>query len=175
MMPRPLRFAALTAVALGVLVPGARPALAQDPERRTPPPRRELEDRVRQRFEDMVNRELGLSSEESARVRRIVVAFRDVRRDLGRRQLQLRRSLVRNDEILGDEEARILLDEVVEVQREEARVMEREIERLLTVLSPGQLVRFYALRERMAERVRALQERRGPPGVRGPGGGAPVP
>ena len=46
-----------------------------------------------------------------------------------------------------EEEARAILEERRALQREEADLFEEEQDRLLTVLSPNQVVRFYRLRD----------------------------
>lgn len=137
-----------------------------------PPPRAELEERVRERFEAVVNRELGLDAAQGDSLRAIVMAFQPERRALGRRHMELRRELGELQAPPAAARARSLLDELVEVQREEARILELEIDRLLTLLTPGQVVRFYTLREQMAQRMRRLQERIGRGRGGGPGGGS---
>lgn len=166
------RAGSVLAVVLLVFMAGADVAQAQAARRQGPPARAELERRVRERFEVVVREELGLSEADALRLRQVVVSFREPRRELGDRHAALRRMLARSDTTLARARAEELLAELVDVQRQEARLMEREIERLLTVLEPAQVVRFYALRERMAERMRSLQDRFGPPGRRG-GGGPP--
>lgn len=173
MIPR-IRAGLAAAFALGLLWSLAASPVAAQGRREGPPSRAEMERRVRERFEAIVNRELGLSEAQGDELRRIVMDFQPERRALGRRSMQLRQELSAADASLDDVRARALLDELVQVQEAEARILRQEIERMLTVLTPAQAVRFYTLRERMGERMRQLQDRvGGPAGRGGPGGGRP--
>jgi Spy/CpxP family protein refolding chaperone len=77
----------------------------------------------------------------------------------------------------GDDaaEARELLDRMQELREEETRLSEREQTQLLEFLTPGQVLRFQALREEMGQRIRRLRGGGpgGPGGSVGPSGGDP--
>lgn len=147
----------------------AGPAAAQER-----PGRDRLEAEIRARFNAVVKRELGLEDGTLARLDAELETLQEDRRELGARQRQLRRRMASTGTLLSDEQARSVLDELVTVQEAELALLRREQERLLQVLTPPQLVRFYTLRERFADRVRELRRRR-PGGERGPETRHPVP
>lgn len=130
------------------------------------PGRERLEAQVRARFNALVQRELGLDDAALERLDATLSALQEERRALGIRQRQLRRRMASTGALLSEDEARAVLDQVVTVQEEELGLLRREQERLLEVLTAPQLVRFYTLRERFADRVRELRRRRS-------GGGTP--
>ncbi len=135
--------------------------------RRGPPSREQMERRVQQRFQERVAQELGLDQEQRRTLAGVAGEFQAERRDLVRRELQLRRRLATTGTLLSDEQARAALAEMLEVQEAEASLLRREQARLLEFMSPGQVVRFFSLRGELAEQIRRLQG--GGPGL---GGGA---
>lgn len=153
-----------------VFAAGAPPLVSQ--VRQGPPAeaRQRLEREVRERFETLIQEELGIDEATSAALRDTMEGFMPARRGLAGRQAELRRRMRSSGTLLDEAEARAVLSELVAVQREEVDLLDREQEALLGVLSPPQLVRFYTLRERFNERVREL---RGLPGMGRRGGGAP--
>ena len=161
----------LGAIALAVAPP------AVDAQRRPPgrgpgmEDREQLMMRVRERFAEMIRRELELNDEQARALGGVVREFDEERRAIAREEQAVRRRVeaVLIEEGPAGDEARELLLRMSELRAEEARLFAQEQEALLGVLSPEQVLRFLALRERMAERIRALQGR-GPAGRgRGPG------
>lgn len=130
------------------------------------PDRDRLEAQIRDRFHELVQRELGLDDASLERLTAELDVLQEERRELGMRQRQLRRNLASTGTLLSDDQAQAVLDELLTVQEEELTLLRREQERLREVLTAPQLVRFYTLRERFADRVRELRRR-------GPGGGGP--
>jgi Spy/CpxP family protein refolding chaperone len=157
---------------------GRRPALlallallviptATDAQQRRPRPERaQMEAQLRQRFQGLVVRELGLDEDRGRALAEAVREFQEPRRELFQRQRGLERRLTGTGALLSEDEARAVLDELVGVKEEEARLMALEQERLLEILTPPQLVRFYTLRDQLSRRIRQLRENR-------PGGGGP--
>ena len=129
-----------------------------------PQERPELERQLRERFEGMVARELGLDPGTAAQLREVSAEFVEPRRELSRRQRQLQMRMRSTGTILSEDRAREVLDELVAVKRDEVDLLKMEQERLLEILTPPQLVRFYSLREQFAQRIQRLR--------RDPGGGA---
>ncbi len=155
--------AALLVAALSapVAVTAQRPRVAVD--------RTEMEQRVRARFGDMVRAELGLTQDQRERVDRMVDSFQDEQRALIERQITLRRRFDQaSSAARSEDDARSLLREMAAVREEEARLFNAEMDGLLEVLSPSQVLRFYELREDLMDRVRRLRQdgprRGGPPG-----------
>lgn len=157
---------------VAVLACGAGGLQGQQRDRR-PGERGEMEQRVRERFGELVREELGLSQDELHDVDDIVQSFQEQRRLLAVRQIRLRQALVGPAVRDSEPDARDLLREMAALRVEEARLFGAEMDALLVPLTPVQLLRFYQLREDLVERVRRLRgggpPRRGPPGP--PGGG----
>ena len=127
--------------------------------------------RFREQFSTVVREQLDLSEEEADRLDEVVRRFDDERVALAREEQAVRR---RVEALLlegggDDEEAQELLARMRDLRAQESRVFAEEQEQLLEVLTPGKVLRFMALRERMAERLRALR-RGGPPGRSGGAG-----
>ena len=150
-------------VGLLVLLPLPGPAEAQQ---RRPAQRPEMEAQIRERFQRMVWRELGLTEEQAREMNAVVEGFQEPRRELNQRQRILQRRMAGTGALLSESEALSVLEELAAVKDEEARLLREEQARLLEILSPPQLVRFYTLREQLATRIRQLRENR-------PGGGGP--
>ncbi|MBT8337899.1 MAG: hypothetical protein KJO11_14935 [Gemmatimonadetes bacterium] len=136
--------------------------------------RERLERQIRERFENLIQTELGIDEAVSAELRSTMESFTEERRALGQRQAEFRRRLRSSGSLLDVDAAQEVLDELVAVQRAEGDLLAREQAALLQVLTPPQLVRFYTLREQFTERVRALRGG-GPPGRRGGGGNGSTP
>lgn len=169
MRNNPWVWAALTALALlpqGLLAqvrPGGPPA-----------DRGALETRVRARFAQIVQADLGLTADELQKIDEVVAPFQDQRRTLARREAALRRRMRQGSSAdRSDEEAREILREMTEVREEETQLFRDEMEGLQDTLTPAQTLRFFQLRAELMERVQRLRQpgagRRGPGG---PGGGA---
>ena len=159
----------LVAVVAGLMAL-AVPASSQVRPRPTPEARERLERQVRERFQQLIQTELGIDEAVSVSLREAMESFNEERRALAMRQAELRRRLRSSGSLLDADEAREVLDEVVAVQQVEVDLLAREQGALLEILSPPQLVRFYTLREQFSERVRRL---RGEPGTPRRGGGGP--
>lgn len=148
------------------------------------PRRMEMERRVRERFGQIVRERLDLSPEDQQRLADILRTFQEEREALALREAQLRRRIVAQGvltprdrtPLLSDDEAREILEEWRQIWDEERSLVTAEQEQLLQVLSPSELVRFYAMRDALNERVRGLRQGGPPGGGMGPGprsGGGP--
>jgi Spy/CpxP family protein refolding chaperone len=147
-------------------------AAQQRPPPRPPRDRAQLERQVRARFDEVVRMQLGLDGMAVERLQAVVRAFQDERQALLRREIELRRRVRseagwlapgRGGALLPDSDAREVLAEMAELRRLETELHSREMESLREVLTPGQLVRYYLLREAMAERLGRLRGVRSPP------------
>ena len=143
-----------------------------------PPPsaeqRAEMEERFRRQMNRVVRERLELSAEDADVLSELVQSFEGRRRELRRSELATRRRVeaLMLEGGTDDQEARELLERLVELRREEGALFEEEQAALLEVLTPSQVLRFQALREEMGRRIRNLRRgnddgprRRG--GVRG--------
>jgi Spy/CpxP family protein refolding chaperone len=148
----------------------------------TPPPggqrqRLELERRLQLGFQRSIQNQLGLGQETMQSVRIVMQSFQEDRSALNRAQASLRYRL-RDPALpdMGEDEAKALVQEMVDLQQRELDLYKKEQGELLRVLSPVQLIRFYRLREAMGQRVQQLRQGRGQGGGRGGAGGlAPPP
>ena len=154
-------------------------AVEAQQRRQRPPARAEMEAQVRERFQRMVWRELGLDAEDGEALAAAVREFQEPRQEVARRQRALQRRMTGTGALLSETEARAVLEELVEVREAEVELMRSEQERLLEILEPAQLVRFYTLRDRFGARIRELREGRprggGPPSTTSSGGGGAGP
>ena len=124
------------------------------------PSRVEMEERIRERFGELVRRELGLTAGQLEDVQGLEESFQEQRRALVRRETRLRQRLrPRAGSATTEEEARRLLTEMAAVRAEEARLFRAEMDALLRSLSPEQVLRFYRLRDDLMQRVRRLRQR----------------
>jgi len=148
----------------------------------TPPPggqrqRLELERRLQLGFQRSIQNQLGLGQETMQSVRGVMQSFQEDRSALNRAQASLRYRL-RDPALpdMGEDEAKALIQEMVDHQQRELDLYKKEQEELLRVLSPVQLIRLYRLRDDMGQRVQQLRQGRGQGGGRGGVGGlAPPP
>jgi Spy/CpxP family protein refolding chaperone len=162
-MKRQLAFVFLAlAVGLGP-VPGEAQVRPPGGQRQ----RQQLERRLEQGLARIVSEDLGLTPEEMASVQAVMQGFREERQAVSRAQASLRYRL-RDPALpdLEDDAAREILAEMIRVQEAELDLYRREQTQLLTVLTPGQVVRFYGIREAWGQRIQELRQ----PGGRGPGG-----
>jgi regulator of replication initiation timing len=117
----------------------------------------------------IIQEQLALSPEEMGALQETMQSFREDRQTLAMEQASLRHRL--RDPALGqitDDEAREILSGLVKAQEEELALYKKEQEALLKVLSPGQLVQFYRIRDEWGQRIQQMRQRRGPGGP--PGG-----
>jgi hypothetical protein len=127
-----------------------------------------MEAQLRQRFESLVQEELGLDEATSAELAERARSFAPRRRELARERRSLQHEMGEG-ELLPDEQARRILADMARLAREEAELLAEEQAALLTILTPPQVVRLYGLRERLGRRIRELGGGH-PGGRRGPGG-----
>jgi hypothetical protein len=116
-------------------------------------------------FRTLVGTELGIDSVTTGALFAVVGEMQEERRALQMREFALDRRLRGTGVYLSDEQSAAALDEFIAIKREELRLLEVEHQRLDAVLSAPQLLRFYALRDEMGERIRRLRG-----GERGPRG-----
>ena len=121
--------------------------------------RGQLERGVQARFGEIVRAELGLTPEEQLRLGEIVQSFQPQRQEIALRQAELQRRMAL-PVALGDEAAAIdLLTRMIEIREMELQILGEEQEALLELLTPGQVARFFQLREDLGNQVRRLRGR----------------
>ena len=160
------------ALVLAMALTGVLPLAGQRmPGGGRPQDRQDLEQRVRARFAENMQRRLGLSGEQARALEAVVGGLQADRMELRRDEEALRRRVdaILSDEKSTDEDAQDVLQRMAELRLREARLFQDEQEKLLAILTPVQVVRFHAMREQLAARIQQL--RGGPPGPgRRPGG-----
>jgi hypothetical protein len=148
--------------------PGARGGL--------PANRLQLERRLQQAFAQRVREELGLNADQATALGSATLGFQRERQDLVRRENELRRRYRMGAAEVGgaragapavpDAEAMEILRELRSLRAAELDLYTREQDRLLQLLTPAQVVRYYLLREQLADRINGLRG-----GAAGPGAG----
>lgn len=157
---------------LAVLAVGSTPLVAQQgPPSRGSMDRAQIESRIMTQFRTLVQNELGIDSVTTDALFGVVEAMHADRRALHIREMELERRLSGTGVYLSEQQSIEALEEFLAIKREELSLLEAEHERLEAVLDPGQLLRFYTLREQMGERIRRL--RGGERGPRGAPSGQP--
>ncbi|HKJ03408.1 MAG TPA: Spy/CpxP family protein refolding chaperone, partial [Longimicrobiales bacterium] len=120
-----------------------------------PQDRAQLEQRVRARFAETVQRRLGLTDEQSAALGTVMEGLQGERMALAHDEQALRRRMeaILADAQASDDDARAVLERMGELRLREAHLFQEEQGKLLEILSPIQVVRFHALREQLAQRI----------------------
>ncbi len=167
-----------TAIAFAVAVPALA---AQQAAQGGPPPgaeRDSLELRVRQRMTQMIQRQLGLTDEQTRKLSATSRKFEMQHRDLFVRERQARAGL-REELDLGDttRQAQVsrLLDQMLQVQKQRVELVEAEQRELATFMTPQQRARYFGMQEQIRRRVDEMREQggrppQGSPGIRRPDG-----
>jgi Spy/CpxP family protein refolding chaperone len=151
-----------------------RPAQSPPGAHQSMEARQQLMNRVQRDFERNLARELGLSTEQMASLRRVTFEFWGPRSELMRERGQLRAAMERLSQATTADEAaaRRLLDRHRALRARELELQRQEEERLLEFLTPGQLLGLHRMRDELSQQIRRLetevQQRRGGPGSGGP-------
>ena len=169
-----MRTAWRSLILAGVLAVGlAAPALhAQEP---TPPPPAErdlLEQRVRQRMAQVIQRQVGLTDEQMRKLGVENRKFEQQQRDLFVRERQVRLG-IRDELELADtsRQAQVsrLIDQMLQIQRQRVDLLEAEQRELATFMTPQQRARYFGMQEQIRRRVEEMRDQGGRPGPGGEG------
>jgi Spy/CpxP family protein refolding chaperone len=152
------------AVLLSVLTAAAltAPVAAQrGPDSRRGQNRAQLEQRFRAQMARMVQERLGLDDARAEALGDVMRSFEGRRRELGRAEFQARRQVEALVEQGSgdDDEARELLDRLVELRAQESVLFAEEQAALLEVITPTQVLQLHELRSELGRRIRALRSR----------------
>ena len=159
----------IQALLVGMALAASAPAVVGQ-ERPGSPDRARLEERVRERMAQIIRERLALNEEEARALEEVVRETQERRRELERRERDVRSSLqaFEGGERADDEDARVLLERMSDLRLEEAQLFAEEQDALMEVLSPSQVLLLHKLRAQMMDRIREL---RNPGGRRPPRGG----
>lgn len=129
-----------------------------DPARRA-----QMERVLRQRFAEVVQRELQLDDSTMRRFGATVQKFDEPRRDLLRRENMARRQL--RDELSGggvpnQQKVSELLDDMLNAQKQRVAIHEHEDRELRAFLTPVQRAKYYGLQEQLRRRAEEMQMQR---------------
>lgn len=126
-----------------------------------PAQRQELERRIRRAFQNRVRQDLQLTQSEVQSLAEVVQWSEQERRGIARRTRELN---LRATGYLRDggpvEDAQSILESRKALQQEEADLFVEEQDRLLGVLSPHQVVRYYRLRDQFNRQLLQARARR---------------
>ena len=126
-------------------------------------PRRQLEQRLRQRLGVIVKRELKLDDAQAQRLGSVSAKYETERRQLAAQERELRLQL--RDEMQGGDQAnqdRVsrALDRMLEVQRKRLDIVQREQKELSTFLTPVQRAKYLALQDQVRRRLEEARRAR---------------
>lgn len=144
-------------------MPDDRGFAGQEGRGRLDPQKRQmLEQRVRERFGEVVRRQLALSDDQFRRLRETNRQYEGQRRDLVQRERTARAAI--RDELgqpNGGDEARVgdRMQELLALQRERLSLTEAEDRQLAEFLSPQQRARYFGLQEQLRRRVEEMRRR----------------
>lgn len=156
---------ALALAATLMLLPAVAPAQGGGGGGR--PNAERLREMVEERFAAQMQTELGLTDEQSGRVRRILVASAERRRGMEREERAAQGAL--RDQLRPGVAAQTdslvkLLDKLTTIRVSFAQAAKDEMRELGTVLTPVQQAQFLLLRDRMMSRAQDVRMQR-PPGA----------
>lgn len=128
-----------------------------------------LRQQIEGRFGQRLSQELGLSDEQSVKVRGILASWAVRRRNLEREERQQRAQLaaaMRPGVAANDQVVTRLVDAVLATRAAMVQTHRDEMTELATVLSPVQRAQYLLLRDRLIQRVQEIREQRQAPGGR---------
>ena len=150
-----------------VLVP-LYPAAAQRPDNGAPMAD-SVRRRIEERFASRVQKELGLTDEQTAKLRATSQQFGGRHREMHTRQRQLREALraqLQPGVAANQDSVAKLTDAMVDLRLASAQSTRAEMKELSTFLTPVQRARLFVMRERLRDRVKEAREHRGMRGSR---------
>jgi hypothetical protein len=140
------------------------PALAQRADSMEPRRADSLRQRIEERFASRVQEQLGLTNEQTAKLRATSQAFGTRRRDLRDRERSLRDALgaqLRPGVAANQDSVAKLTDAMIELRLASAQAARDEMKEMSKYLNPVQRARLYVMRERFYHRVKEAHEHRG--------------
>ena len=123
-----------------------------------------LRHRIEERFAERAQRELGLTNEQTTKLRATSQQFSARRSELRNRGERLREALAAQLQpgIAANQDSVAKLTEaMIELRVAAAQVSREEVKQQSKYLNPVQRARLYVMRERFAHRVREVHGRRG--------------
>ena len=166
-------------VALGLTFTAFVPVLGaqnEGPPRGAGPRRDMLEQRLRERTAEIVQRRLQLTDVQMKQLQAVNRQFEQQRGSLIAREREIRRDL--RAEILSGDKANQqkvgqLLDQTMQLERQRLELLQNEQRELAKFLTPVQRAKLFGLQNELRRRTQELRGRGGMQGRNGPPGGPP--
>jgi Spy/CpxP family protein refolding chaperone len=149
-------------VVLALAATGLGTVSAQDPDT-TRPRAQELRERIEERFAQRVQEQLGLTDEQTAKLRATSQTYGERRRVLESRERDLRLALtgqLRPGVAANQDSVARLTKALVDLRVDYARTWRDEMNDL-SYLSPVQRAQLYVMRDRLLQRVQEIRDERG--------------
>lgn len=132
-------------------------ATAQQADSADPRRADSLRHRIEERFASRVQQELGLSNEQTAKLRATSQAFGGRRRDLRERAIRVREGLaaqLRPGVAANQDSVAKLTDAMIELKLASAQLTRDEMKEVSKFLNPVQRARLLVMRERLMDQVK---------------------
>ncbi len=120
--------------------------------------------RIEERFAERAQQELGLTNDQTAKLRATSQQFGTQRRELGSRGERLREALAAQLQpgvAANQDSVAKLTDAMIKLRMAEAQASGDEVKQQSKYLNPVQRARLYVMRERFAHRLREVHGHRG--------------
>jgi LTXXQ motif family protein len=146
-----------------VLIPLSS-AVAQRADSTDPRRADSLRHRIEERFASRVQQELGLTNEQTTKLRATSQSFGARRRDLRQRERGLREALsaqLQPGVAANQDSVAKLTDALIELRLASAQAARDEMKDMSKYLNPVQRARLYVMRERLYHRIKEAHEHRG--------------
>lgn len=150
-------------LAAGLLFAGSELLPAQARGLQRPGGRAQMEQRVRERFAEVVKERLQLSDDQMRRLHQTSQQFEQPRRQLQMQEREIRvalRAELQAGEGADQQRTAQLLERLFGIQRQRLEIFAREQQALAEFLTPVQRAKFLALQDQLHRRMEELQQRR---------------
>lgn len=158
-----MSYGRLSLLGLLMLVGGARPILAQDSTQSSPRMgSAEMRQRIEARFTEKVKTELGLTDEQTAKLKEVAGGWYDKRRAMEGDERNLREALqgqLRPGIAANSDSVTRIVNQLLDLKVKYAESY-REENKQLGFLTPVQRAQYYSLRERLLDVLRQARQMR---------------
>jgi Spy/CpxP family protein refolding chaperone len=157
-----MSYGRLSLVAVLALVGSAQPMLAQDSSTARRPGAAEMRARIEARFTERVKTELGLTDEQTARLKEVAGGWYDKRHAMEGEERELRQALagqLRPGVAANSDSVSRIVDQLLDLKVKYAESY-REENRQLGFLTPVQRAQYYSLRERLLDALKQARQMR---------------
>ena len=161
-----MSYGRISLIGLLVLVAGAQPMRAQDSTSAQRPGSAEMRARIEARFTERVKTELGLTDEQSARLKEVAGGWYDKRRAMEGEERDLRQALsgqLRPGVAANSDSVSRIVNQLLDLKVKYAESY-REENKQLGFLTPVQRAQYYSLRERLLDALKQARMARRAPG-----------